>query len=391
MTDAHPGQTPTVWRWGYPITKRDETRRRVHAGGLILLGALCILYLVIAVVMGSGSAAPAGTRFLVVLGVMSISIGIMGELQTRRARSTELRIDGNGVLTFIDSKHANSIDLRTCSQPAVKHRSRPSGSVWMIEAIAPSGAWHQDFANTAAHLRMAEDDVNALRAELVHWSTWASRGQARPHGPQPQSSQSASPAATPPEATPPHLVQPHLPQAGSGQPTGQGNAPGTFEWRPAIKANADKNRQNLRKISAAVIGAMVVIIIFAQAKNGLAAVLFSMFLPVMLVSVAVVLDFAFRQGRAFRLVAQGGVLTVWNGTRQGASIPLSTVQAFRVDSRTMRSSSSTTSSSSTAWFVTLTAQPSQPEIAIPGGFAVEFGRQQAIELEVSLNQLLSPV
>lgn len=397
MTTAHSAQSGDVWQWKHPVTDKAKSSRLLHAVGLGFLGVLCIGYVVVGAIVGS-NAAP-GSRFLAVLGLVLISLAVMGEMQTRQARSTNLRIDSNGILSFVDSDQITMVDLRTSSQPAINLRSRPTGPVWLIEAITPQGAWHRGIANTAGYHRLGKAEIEALRVELAKWSHWASRGQAQPHTSVHQALPNTGGHANPaPQANPavPNSALPNsaLPNSASSNPAAQsqrayGSQGAPFHWTVPMKPNAGENRRKFRIGAAVVIAAVAASAAFSVASQGLFTIVLSMFFPFLMVLTAFGLDLAFRQGQGFVLKIEHGVLIVTNRDKVRATLPLNTVQSFKVDSRTTRSHSSQTTSSSTSWFIIPTANPEHGEIAIPGGFSVDFGRTQALELEATLQSYIS--
>ncbi len=351
-----------VWEWHFPISPEDQRRRLLTAGGFFGAGLTCLVLAAFSISQGSSGT----SRFSIVLGLLFLGLLALGEMETKRARSTVIGLNRMGLLTFTDSRTTSSVDLRTSSVPSIRRRTSPARWHWSIELNTPDAGWHREIANTSSYFQLSESEAKALEADLQHWSSWARGGQT--------------------------IVQ--TPLAGIGASTPTAATPNQFHWTPPRHPKADRNRRRLR-IGVGVFALLVAVLAaVSEWKNGLAAVGFSMLTPVIILLVGAGLDLLFRSGQGFTIDINDGLLTIGRGRGESIIVPVRTIRSLSVDSATSSVNTGGTTQRSTIWKLSIQSDqdPSKPEpilVFIPTGFGSGFNTDEAIKLEASLRGSLS--
>lgn len=363
-----------VWQWHFPISPGDQRRRLLTVGGLLGAGLLCFALAALSVTRGSSD----NSRFTIVLGMLFLGLLALGEMETKRARSTIISLNRMGLLTFADSRSTSSVDLRSCSTPNVRRRSSPTRWHWSLEASTPDAGWHRELANTSSYFQLSETDAMALEAELQHWSSWARSGLSPT-----QSPQAPTAAATPATISMP-ISSTVPPMATSSQ----------FHWTPPRHLNASRNRRRLRLGTVGLAFLVAVVATITEWENGLAAVGFSMLTPVIILLVGAGLDLLFRSGQKFSIDIKDGLLTINRGRGEPVIVPIHTIRSLSVDSATSSVNTGTTTQRTMIWKLSIHSDqdPSKPDptlAVIPTGFGSGFNTDEAIKLESGLRGFLS--
>lgn len=359
----NPRRSPSayVWQWSYPRTERDNKRRLLHAGGLAILGTLCLAYALITAVTSTGNAVSA-VRFPLVFGAISLSLAAMGDAQTRRARSTTMSIDNLGLLTITDNQSSSTLDLCTSSVPDVRVRAGSQYSKASIEAISPSGPWHRELASIAGNLRLGTEEIHKLQVELHKWSIWASGGKSVALAKQSISARKQHPSIGSTPATP-------------------------FTWTPPRHPNAARNQRRFRVGSALGLGALAIGIAASQWENGLDDVVISMFVPVLLLLFGFGLDRSYAVGQNFLIHVDRSTLTVTKGNKTLHAVPLASIRQLEVDA-SAQASTTQTSQRHIMWYLRMEVEPEPLKVQIPRGLGSGFSKDAAIQLEADLNRFI---
>lgn len=362
MTDiADPAQS-LVYSWSAPPIPDESKRVAVFFAATFGLAAIGVVFgvAVLADVFGGDA------RFLLVMSLILAMLGALGLTSTRNARSFRLAIDRNGTLTAGDRAGHSSVDLRTCHAINVRLRNNRVSSQWSIEAVGAQGAWHREIANVATYWKQPTPGMGELEAELRRWLAWANGGaELTPRRPSPADAETA--------------------QTGyAGVVTA---TPDRFEWRPPQGANADRNRRRVRIGFGIVTAAVAIFAVVSEWENGLAAVFFSMFVPVLLLVIAAGVDLAYRRGKQFAIIVDPTGLTARQGSKTKAHAAHGTITELTVESSTHTSNTGGTTTTSTIWSVRGTAPGAQNDVfraVIPLHLGTAFSRNDAIALEAEL-------
>lgn len=350
---AEPEHT-TVFEWQPEITDHLRTRERFTR--LVTFGAGGV-----SAIWGIGAATGlilGDARYLIVLGLMLVTIGILGLGPSRSLRSTRVHVDGNGTLHVTDDEVSTVIDLRIASELAVRRRQARPQWKWSIEVIHCEGAWHTTLAPLASYWNLDETSIRSLEADLQRWMTWANGGSA--------------PAPTP-----------AAPWAPTPTPT-------EFVWRPADQPNRERNRNRLR---LGTIGLALVIAIAAtisEAENGLSAVLFSMFVPVLVLIIGFGVDRVYDAGRKFSVRMDSFGLTVLGARGNISMVPRAEIVRPYVVLREQLVASGSTSTRSSNWFLGVERSSGDPiEWLLPTKLGTRFDQNDAMLLEAAIRQRLT--
>lgn len=376
-----------VYEWRAPIPPELAKKGRLTLLGTVGGGAASIAWGVAAAVAGI----PGDVRLLTVMGVMLLTIGMLGRGHSGRLRSTVIRVDRLGTLTVSDAKRTDSIDLRTVSALAIRERSGRPQWLWSIEAVHRAGAWHTELPALAGYWNLAKGDVAELEAELRRWLAWATGTMV------PASSPAPDPAANP-DSTTPGSTAPGSTAPGSTAPGGFDSAPipvnGTvtstahvFEWQPPQHPNKARNRRRLR---IGVVGFAVLIAVFAavsEAENGVSAVIFSMFVPVLILVIGFGLDRAYDYGRRFRLGVDERGLWIRRSSKEPVVIARTDVATLTL--RLSHDSTHDADVETTSWTLGVDRRTGDPvNTRLPLALGSSFSRNDAIALEAELRRRL---
>lgn len=360
-----------VWRWVYPIERIDKIARIVALiGGLLyLIGC----YFLVGFQSPPNGQSRSATDWLLAIAfpLFALAAVIHSEYRYYQSKKTSLHIDDSGLLTFTKGNKAESVDLRTSSEPVVRRRvssgAHSSNSVrerwsWSVECLTPSGAWHQEFANAPLNRRLSQKNVDLLEGDLARWSAWASRGQAQP---------GATPA-----------------QAATTAQQSQFAATDRFEWTPELKENAANILKYAKLARTVIVAIAVAAVLVTQIPNGLANVAIFMIGPAFVALFITVIVKGLGQAENYRIVVEEGVLSASIGKMTLASAPIDTIQDIKVE-QVATSSSGSNSGSRASWYLIITADKPVHHALLPDGANVIFGSEQAITLEAQLRQFLN--
>lgn len=365
----------SVFTWSAPIGSELARKERLTQLGLLGSGLAA---------MGWGAASAASdlggdVRFLMVIGFMLLCLWAFGLMNSRQLRSTQIRIDRMGTLVVSDANGSSSIDLRTVSLLSIRRRNGRPQWKWSIEAVHRSGAWHTELAPLASYWNLDDETIAALDAELQRWLAWAN-GSA-------SSAASASASALPAEAqgaatalTGP-LAEPITVRGAST------NSRSSFEWQPPEHPNKARNRRRLR---IGVIGFALFVAVLAaisEAENGIAAVLFSMFVPVLILLIGFGIDRAYEFGRRFRIGVDHAGLSIRRSSKPPLVIPTDAVRSLQITLSSEATHDASIESSN--WYLTVgRADGENVRIALPLSLGSSFVRNDAIALESELRRRL---
>ncbi len=369
-----------VYEWRAPVDGALVTKERITVAALLGGGAAMAAWGVISAVIGAG----ADVRFLVVVGVMLLSLGAWAVRDSRRLRSTVIRIDRMGTLTVSDTKQQATIDLRTVSTLSVRRRSGRPQWHWSIEAAHPGGAWHAELAGLATYWNLGDDEMAKLESELLGWLAWATGNAAVARAP---GAASASPSAS--------FAAGSITDAGSSRPPAAAIAvrgvvtstPREFEWEPPEHPNKARNRRRLR---IGVVGFAVLVALFAaisEAENGVTAVLFSMFVPVLILLIGFGVDRAYDLGRRFRIGVDANGLSIRRSSKPPIVVAAPTIATLQIS--LAHESTHDANIEASNWYLTVGTNDGETKrIPIPLSLGSSFARNDAIALEAELRRRL---
>lgn len=352
MEQPHNQSNPNeVWRWDLVPSDRIK-KRNLQVTALL---AVAVLGLLAWGVAGLAGAHRGSTRTVLVVGVFGVIHLVMMRTETKRALSTTLSIDDTGELRVSDSSEQTKIDLRRSDSINVRLRSGRTASHVSVESVADGSATSHQLANVAMYFPLERERIEDLGAQLEQWRSWANTNR--------QTSAAVS---------------------------GQNHArSGQLSWAPPVSPNAERNRTITRVCFAAVILGIVASVVVTQWENGLSAVFFSMLAPALVLLLAVGIDLAFSPTRrVFKLDAAAGVLTVRASKSKTQAFQVIDLRSAQVTA-TIQTSPGASNHQTTIWKLSLDEKGEPHNFVIPTGLGTSFGRNDAIELESSLNGLIN--
>ena len=365
----------TVFEWRASVSAEAARKERMTLLALFAPGIASVGWAVIGLATGAG----ANVRFLIVLGAMLIGLGVHGLMSSRQLRSTVVQVDRSGTLTVADPKRSHSLDLRTASTLAIRHRNARPQWKWSIEVIHQGGAWHADLPGLATYWNLDADVIGALETDLQRWLAWANQHQrSTPPHPADVPSETATPYGSATTRRPTDAI----PVQGA-----VANRPGRFEWQPPRHPNQARNRLRFRIGVTGVVVLVAVIAAVSEAQNGLAAVLFSMFVPALILLIGFGIDRVYDIGRRFRIRVDAAGLSIQRSSKPPTTIPASDIGALQVTLSHEATHDPHLESSN--WYLTVTRRNGElVRTALPLYLGTSFHRNDAIALEAELRRRL---
>ncbi len=366
----------SVYEWRAPVST-DLARKGRFSQAVCFAGGIGL------VVWGVASAATAfagDARALIVVGLMLAGLGVLGAWDSRRLRSTVVRIDRMGTLTVSDARGSTSVDLRTVTDVAIRRRNKRPQWRWSIEAVARDGAWHAEIAAIATYWNLDETVIRSLETELRRWTAWANGGSVVGASTESSMARSAEPGDS-------GVRRPSVSTPVVGSVV---NSPDAFVWRLPTHPNRARNRRRLR---IGVVGFALAIAVFAAVsewENGLTAVALSMFVPVLILVIGAGIDFFYTIGRRFQIGVDRAGLSIKRSSKEPLVIPAADVRSLAIELRQTHSSPEIGDASS--WFLEIhRASGESVTMPIPSALGSAFGRNEAIALEAELRRRLGVV
>ncbi len=369
----------TVFEWRAPIAADLARKARLSQLGLFGAGGVMVALGIVSAV----SDVAGDVRFLLVVGLMLLGLGILGAMDSRRLRSTVLRIDRMGMLSLTDSKGSASIDLRGVSVLAIRHRTGRPQWRWSIEAVQPAGGWHADLAGLATYWNLDQATITALDAELQRWLAWAT-------GRSPGTGADAGPSAASEIGGPGSRFVGSSAAASTTPvdvPGATTNTDRIFEWQPLAHPNKARNRRRVRIGVGGLVLAIAVIAAVSEAENGLSAVLLSMFVPVLILLFGFGFDRVYDLSKRFRVRVDGAGLSIRRSSGKEVVIPASDIVSLSVS--LVQHSSHDANVDSSSWFLQVQRVDGEwTKAQLPVFFGTSFARNDAIALEAELRRRL---
>lgn len=354
-----------VYEWRAPVGPALVKKERLTIAGLLGTGAAMVGWGLVSSLVGVG----ADVRFLIVAGAFMLCLGALSVLDSRRLRSTVIRVDRTGTLSFSDTKRQSALDLRTVPVLSIRRRSGQPQWRWSIEAANEGGAWHAELAGIATYWNLGEADVANLEQELGRWHAWATTNT--PHA------RSAVGAAPPPASA-------NQPIAVRGAVT---STPHDFEWQPPEHPNKARNRRRLRIGVGAVALFIAIVAAISEAENGVTAVLFSMFVPVLILVLGFGIDRAYDLGRRFRIGVDRNGLSIRRSSKPPVVVPASAIASLQITLSQAATHDAGVESSN--WVLAVVKTDGETvRSALPLWLGSSFVRNDAIALEAELRRRL---
>lgn len=334
-----------MWSWKLPDPVGDPRKRLLFNVGMPLA---------VAAAVGVGVAT--SQRVLIIIGVVTFGIFVLGLIEGRRARAFEVSLSG-GVLSIDNGRETKTIDATEVTDVSVRHRSASSGGRWSVEAIGNNRAITSSIPADQGWLNIDEQTAKDLEAELS-----AQLGLARRSATLMQGFPSPEAAAMTPKS-------------------------GDYEWRPPIGPNADRNRKRVRLF---MLGAALLVAVYAgisERDAGTVGLILSITVVPGLIALSwAVVDWLFRVGRGIRVAVEDGHLVGQRSAKQvPIRFPLAEVESVVVDSSTHIQHTQNSHTRQTIWWLKVTSTSGdEKKMQLSNGFGLATTREDYALLEAEL-------
>ena len=334
-----------MWTWTLPPEFGDPRKRMLFNIGMPA-----------AVVAMVGLGITFGERTLIIIGVMTFGIYLLGLAEISRTRRFLVTI-ADGSLTIDDGRQARSMAVAEITEVKVRHRSSTGGGRWSVEALGAGKAVTRSIPAYQGWINVDEATAADLEQQLNSQLGLAKRSATLMQGfPAPE------PRATGIEA-------------------------GDFEWSPRVSPKAERNRKRIRFF---MLGAALAVAVYAgisERDSGTVGVILSVtVVPGLIVGFWAVIDWLYRVGRGTRVAVADGQLVIQRSARaKPVSIPTQQVASVTVDSSVQTNITAETHTRTTVWLLTVTdLDGNTTKTQLGNGFGLATTRDDYAMLEAEL-------